>query len=196
MTHPPGVLNAEIDIADCGQRNSGRGSGLRHGERFIARGTGKRSGQVLPPLFEAAGPVASESEVDEMTTPFSFKQVFGSFQHWLQPRPKSKATPTEIIQTGDFRIDLRSREVTVRGKEVELTQEELDLLLFLTTHPKKVITRSTRLLTKVRGNGVRQTQFLRVLLQLCRKIEPDASSHHYIQTEPWVFYRFDPGRQF
>ena len=122
-----------------------------------------------------------------MTTPFSFKQVFGSLLHWLHPRPKSKATPAEIVQTGDFCIDLRSREVTVRGKEVELTQEELDLLVFLTTHPKKVVTPSTRLLTKARGNRVRQTQFLRVLLQLCRKIEPEASSHHYIQTEPWVF---------
>ena len=29
--------------------------------------------------------------------------------------------------------------------------------------------------------------------QLRKKIEPDASSPRYIQTEPWVGYRFEPG---
>jgi len=128
-----------------------------------------------------------------MTHPFSFKQVFTSLQHWFQPRPGIKSAVAEVIEAGDFRIDLESREVTVRGKEVQLTQEELDLLVFLTTHPKKIMTPSTRLLTRGRGDKVLQTQFLRVLLQLCRKIEPDTGSHHYIRTEPWVFYRFDPG---
>ena len=130
-----------------------------------------------------------------MTNPFRFKQIFTSLQHWFQPGPETKTTVAEVTQAGDFRINLQSREVTVRGKEVQLTQEELDLLVFLTTHPKKIITPGTRLVTKARGDRVRQTQFLRVLLQLCRKIEPDASSHHYIRTEPWVFYRFDPGTQ-
>ena len=130
-----------------------------------------------------------------MTSPFSFKQVFTSFQRCFQSRPETKTASAEVIQVGDFRIDLQSHNVTVRGKEVRLTQEELDLLVFLTTHPKKVITPSTRLVTRVRGDGVRQTQFLRVLLRLCRKIEPDTSSHHYIRTEPWVCYRFDPGTQ-
>ena len=128
-----------------------------------------------------------------MTNPFSFKQLFTSIQRWFQPRPETRTAGAELIQAGDFRIDLRSREVTVRGKEVQLTQEELDLLVFLTTHPKKLITPSTRLVTRARADRVRQTQFLRVLLQLSRKVEPDTGSHHYIRTEPWVFYRFDPG---
>jgi len=130
-----------------------------------------------------------------MTNPFSFKRVVTSFQHRFQSRRETKTAPTEVIRAGDFLIDLHSRNVMVRGKQVELTQEELDLLVFLTTHPKKVITPSTRLVTRARGNGVRQAQFLRVLLQLCRKIEPDTTSHHYIRTEPWVFYRFDPGTE-
>jgi len=127
-----------------------------------------------------------------MTSPVSFKQVLTRVQRWVQPRPKPATPSAEIIQAGDFRIDLQSRRVTVRGHEVQLTQEELDLLVFLTTHPKKVVTPSTRLVTRARGNPVRQAQFLRVLLGLCRKIEPD-NSHHYIRTEPWVFYRFDAG---
>lgn len=129
-----------------------------------------------------------------MTNPVSFKQVFTRFRRWVQPRSEPGTPPAEVIQAGDFRIDLQSRRVAVRGNEVQLTQEEFDLLVFLTTHPKKVVTPSTRLVTRAGGNRVRQAQFLRVLLDLCRKIEPD-NSHHYIRTEPWVFYRFDPGAQ-
>jgi DNA-binding response OmpR family regulator len=129
-----------------------------------------------------------------MTNPVGFKQVFARFQRWVQPRSEPGAPSAEVIQAGDFRIDLQCRRVTVRGNEVRLTQEEFSLLVFLTTHPKKVVTPSTRLVTRAGGNRVRQTQFLRVLLGLCRKIEPD-NSHHYLRTEPWVFYRFDPGAQ-
>jgi len=130
-----------------------------------------------------------------MTNRFSFKQVCTGVQRRCQPRPEVNTAPTEIIQAGDSCIDPQSRKVTVRGKEVQLTQEELDLLVFLTTHPKKLITPSTRLVTRARADRVRQTQVPRVLLQLCKKIEPDTGSRHYIRTEPWVFYRFDPGTQ-
>ena len=129
-----------------------------------------------------------------MTNPVSVKQVFTRFRRWVRPRSEPGTPSAEVIQAGDFRIDLQSGRVTVRGNEVQLTQEELDLLVFITTHPKKIVTPSTQLVTRARGNRVRQTQFLRVLLGLCRKIEPD-NSHHYIRTEPWVFYRFDPGAQ-
>jgi two-component system KDP operon response regulator KdpE len=30
---------------------------------------------------------------------------------------------------------------------------------------------------------------------LRKKIEPDAASHRYILTEPWIGYRFDPGER-
>ncbi len=128
-----------------------------------------------------------------MTNPVSFKQILTRFRRWVQPRSEPRTISAEVIRAGDFRTDRQSQRVTVRGNEVQLTQEELDLLVFLTTH-KKVVTPSTRLVTRVGGNPVRQSQFLRVLLGLCRKIEPD-NSHHYIRTEPWVFYRFDPGAQ-
>jgi len=128
-----------------------------------------------------------------MTNPVSVKQVFTRFRRWVRPRSEPGTPSAEVIQAGDFRIDLQSGRVIVRGNEVQLTQEEVDLLVFLTTHPKKIVTPSTQLVTRA-GNRVRQTQFLRVLLGLCRKIEPD-NSHHYIRTEPWVFYRFDPGAQ-
>jgi DNA-binding response OmpR family regulator len=96
-----------------------------------------------------------------------------------------------VLETGDFRIDLSTRAVTVRGQQVELTVPEFDLLLFLTTHAKKLVTPRTMLSTKLDGHGVRQTEFLRVLLTLRQKLDA-VGAKHYIRTEPWICYLFEP----
>ncbi|HXZ78391.1 MAG TPA: winged helix-turn-helix domain-containing protein [Terriglobales bacterium] len=98
---------------------------------------------------------------------------------------------TDVIDVGDFHIDLSARTATVRGRELRLTPEEFDLLMFLTSHPKKLVTPSTLLSTNWNRKGVQHAEFLRVLLSLRRKLEEDGPQH-YIRTEPWVLYRFDP----
>jgi DNA-binding response OmpR family regulator len=100
----------------------------------------------------------------------------------------------DIIENGDFRIDLRSHEVTVRGQEVKLTSEEFDMLVFLAGHPRRVITPRTLLSTRGGDHEVRQTQFLRVLTALRQKLNSAAGGVGYIRTEPWIFYRFAPAR--
>ena len=99
----------------------------------------------------------------------------------------------ETIAAGDFQIDLENRTATLRGRPLQLTGEEFDLLMFLIDHPRKLVTQQTRLATNWAGHGLRQTEFLRVLLSLRKKLDSEGSSQHYIRTEPWVFYRFDPG---
>jgi two-component system KDP operon response regulator KdpE len=98
----------------------------------------------------------------------------------------------EVITAGDFRIDLTNHSVQVRGQEVELTGAEFDLLVFLVSHPKQVITSRTLLATRYSERPVRQTEVLPVLLGLRKKIETTGASPHYIKIEPWIFYRFDP----
>jgi len=98
----------------------------------------------------------------------------------------------EVIEAGDFRIDLGNRKVAVRGQEVDLTTAEFDLLLFLVRHPKRAITSHTLLSTRCGDDSLRQTEFLPVLMGLRKKIEANSASPHYIRTEPWIFYRFDP----
>jgi two-component system KDP operon response regulator KdpE len=97
------------------------------------------------------------------------------------------------IAAGDFRIDLENRTATLRGRPLQLTGEEFELLLFLIEHPRKLVTQQTRLATNWAGYGLRQTEFLRVLLSLRKKLDSESSSQHYLRTEPWVLYRFDPG---
>ena len=38
----------------------------------------------------------------------------------------------------------------------------------------------------------RQVEFLRAMLSLRTKLD-EAGCGHCIRTEPWIFYRFDPG---
>jgi len=102
-----------------------------------------------------------------------------------QPPRIASTSPEESIESGDFRIDLH-------GRELNLTSEEFDVLVFLANHPRSVITPHTVLNTHWTTRHVRQTEFLRTLASLRDKL--DAASKpgkHYLRTEPWVVYRFD-----
>lgn len=96
----------------------------------------------------------------------------------------------DVIVTGDFRLDLQTRQVTIRGEELHLIEEEFEMIVFMIGHPKSIITPQTRLTTRWGGHQIRQSDFLRIMAQLRRKLEA-AGFSHYIRTEPWVVYRFD-----
>ena len=98
----------------------------------------------------------------------------------------------EVLVAGDFLIDLDQRRVKVRNQEVHLTADEFELLVFLLSHPKKVITAQTILSTHWDGKRVHQTRFMQVLLSLQKKLDAASAGVHYIRTEPLVVYRFDP----
>ena len=96
------------------------------------------------------------------------------------------------IESGDFRIDLAERTASLCGQPLQLTSQEFDVLVFLASHPQRVVTPRTMLATSWSGNRLRQTEFLKVLLSLRKKLEAVGPDRHYLRTEPWVLYRFDP----
>lgn len=98
-----------------------------------------------------------------------------------------------VLEVGDFTIDLSRRSVTVRGREISLNGAEFDLLVFLTTHRKKVVTPRTLLITRWAQGESRQEDFLPVLLSLRKKLDAELPGQHYVRTEPWVLCRFEPG---
>jgi DNA-binding response OmpR family regulator len=97
-----------------------------------------------------------------------------------------------IIQSGDFKIDLRCRQAALRDHDLELTSEEFDVLVFLMRHHQSVVTSHTLLATNAGEKQFRRTEFLRVLLSLRNKLVAAGDGVHYLRTEPWVIYRFDP----
>lgn len=131
---------------------------------------------------------------DYITKPFGIAELLARVRATLRRSPARDANLT-VIEENDFRIDLESRNVTVRGGEVHLSPKEFDLLVYFMHHPGKVLTHRNLLSAIWGGNSVEQTEYLRVFIRhLRKKIEPEPNRPRYILTEPWVGYRFIPGK--
>lgn len=132
---------------------------------------------------------------DYVTKPFGIEELLARLRA-VQRRSRTRPSETvNILSSGDLRIDLDSREVTVGEKTIHLTPKEYDLLVYFVSHPGKVLTQRTLLGAVWGGNFTGQSEYLRVFVgQLRKKIEKDPSEPRYIVTEPWVGYRFNPGQ--
>jgi two-component system, OmpR family, KDP operon response regulator KdpE len=130
---------------------------------------------------------------DYITKPFSMNELLARVRANLRRTPKTEE-PAEIIEVGDFHIDLATRTVVVAGRDLKLTPKEFDLLLYLSQHPRRVIPHRTLLAAVWGANSTEQPEYLRVFIgQLRKKVEQDPAEPRYLLTERWVGYRFDPG---
>jgi two-component system KDP operon response regulator KdpE len=131
---------------------------------------------------------------DYVTKPFAMGEFLARVRAGLRRSPAEREQET-ILEESDFRVDLQTREVRVCGKEIHLTPKEFDLLVFLQRNAGKVLTHRTVLSAVWGGNYVEQNEYLRVFIgRLRKKIEKDPARPRYILTEPWVGYRFLPGK--
>jgi two-component system KDP operon response regulator KdpE len=126
---------------------------------------------------------------DYVTKPFGIQELLARVRAHLRRAPERTAS---AIEAGDFVIDSNAHSVTVLDKQIHLTPKEFDLLAHLARHAGKVITHRA-LLTAVWGaQSAQQPEYLRVFVgQLRKKLEGETGKQ-YIQTEPWVGYRFMP----
>ncbi|HWO33774.1 MAG TPA: winged helix-turn-helix domain-containing protein [Candidatus Acidoferrum sp.] len=109
-----------------------------------------------------------------------------------QDTAKESTSVTGRIRFGDFKIDLDERIVALRDHELRLTSEEFDVLVFLASHPRSLVTPQTMLARSSTANQLGQTKFLTTLISLRKKLDAAGHGKHYLQTEPLVIYRFDP----
>jgi two-component system KDP operon response regulator KdpE len=133
---------------------------------------------------------------DYVTKPFGMDELLARIRAALRRAEAAKMDEvvSPVLEVADFRIDLENRSVAVKGLEVHLTPKEYDLMVYLVSHPGKVLTHRTLLTAIWGGESVEQTEYLRVFVgQLRKKIEPQPAAPRYILTEPWIGYRFDPG---
>jgi two-component system response regulator ResD len=97
------------------------------------------------------------------------------------------------IELADMTIDPSSRRVFVRGEEVQLTQREFDVLLFLARHPGQVFSRNQLMDAVWQYSFYTDTSTVTVHVRRLRsKIEPDPAQPRHIQTVWGVGYRFQP----
>jgi two-component system, OmpR family, KDP operon response regulator KdpE len=131
---------------------------------------------------------------DYVTKPFGVHELLARVRAALRRAAAPEQEETPRIEAGDFRIDIPTRSVRVRDREVHLTPKEFDLLVYLARHAGRVLTHRTLLAAVWGGNSVEQPEYLRVFVgHLRKKLESDESAPRYILTEPWVGYRFEPG---
>lgn len=127
---------------------------------------------------------------DYVTKPFSTQELLARVRAHLRRAPERSTDLS--IKVGDFMVDTGAHSVTVNGRAIHLTPKEFDLLLHFARNAGKVITHRA-LLTSVWGvQSAQQPEYLRVFVgQLRKKLQGD-SAKEYIQTEPWIGYRFLP----
>lgn len=133
---------------------------------------------------------------DYLTKPFGIEELLARMRAALRraSTPATVETNNAALESGDFRVDLETRSVTVRGQEIHLTPKEFDLLVYFLRNAGKVLTHHKLLGAVWGGDYTEQTEYLRVFIgQLRKKIELDPSHPRYILTEPWIGYRFNSG---
>jgi len=130
---------------------------------------------------------------DYVIKPFSMNELLARVRANLRRTPRAE-TIQEVLDIGDFNIDLATRVVRVKGNEVRLTPKEFDLLLYMAQHPHRVIPHRTLLAAIWGGTSIEQPEYLRVFVgQLRKKIEANPGEPQYLLTDRWVGYRFEPG---
>jgi two-component system KDP operon response regulator KdpE len=133
---------------------------------------------------------------DYVTKPFGIDELLARVRASLRraTAPAENGITQTTLDSGDFHVDLETREITVCGKSIHLTPKEFDLLIYFMKHSGKVLTHRTLLAALWGGNYVEQNEYLRVFVgNLRKKIEADAATPRYILTEPWIGYRFNSG---
>jgi two-component system KDP operon response regulator KdpE len=125
---------------------------------------------------------------DYLTKPFGVGELLARLRAALRRTARTANEP--VFTSGNLKVDLARRLITVSGREVQLTPTEYGLLRVLITHAGKVLTHH-HLLREVWGAEYgEEFHMLHVnISNLRRKIEPDPARPQFIITEPGVGYR-------
>ena len=125
---------------------------------------------------------------DYVTKPFSTGELLARLR--VAQRHAAPSSEATVFHSGQLEVDLATRVVKLRGKEVKLTATEYSLLRLFVQHAGKVLTHR-QILREVWGpNYVEQTHYLRVYLaHLREKLEANPAQPELFTTEPGVGYR-------
>ncbi len=127
---------------------------------------------------------------DYVVKPFSPRELVSRAKAVLRRRAQPAEGP-QVVKAPGLELDVRTQELTVRGKPVELSSLEFRLLSFLASHPRQVFSRE-QLLDSVWGphNAVTPRTVDVHIRRLREKIEAQADEPEYIQTVRGIGYRF------
>jgi DNA-binding response OmpR family regulator len=129
---------------------------------------------------------------DYVVKPFSPAELVARVDAVLR-RIDTTSARAQPLHCGDLTIDPSARRVLVRGEEVQLTQREFDVLLFLARHPGQVFSRNHLMDAIWQYSFYSDTSTVTVHIRRLRaKIEFDPARPRHIETVWGVGYRFAP----
>ncbi|MDB5972745.1 MAG: hypothetical protein JWQ90_5195 [Hydrocarboniphaga sp.] len=126
---------------------------------------------------------------DYLSKPFGTAELLARIRAALRHRLLADGA-RPIVETGELRIDLTLRRVSLAGVDLKLSRKEYAILEVLAKHAGRVVTQP-QILREVWGKVHEDdTQYLRVYVgQLRQKLGDDAAAPKYLLTEPGVGYR-------
>ncbi len=131
---------------------------------------------------------------DYVVKPFSPQELVSRVRAVLRRvgRDQIEAESERALSFSTLTIDPRTRVVTVKDSQIELTAKEFDMLYLLASYPKQVFTRD-QLLERVWGRAdyIDPGTVTVHVRRLREKIESDASSPKHIITIWGVGYKFE-----
>jgi two-component system KDP operon response regulator KdpE len=133
-----------------------------------------------------------EGADDYLTKPFSMPELLARVRAQMRRIPEPQDKVSTHLELGDFVIDTDAHTAVVKGDAVHLTPKEFDLLVFFARSPGRVLTHRVLLRAIWGPAGEHQPEYLRVLVAGLRKKIERGEGPKYIQSEPWVGYRFHP----
>ncbi len=128
---------------------------------------------------------------DYITKPFNILEVKARIKAIMRRAPRVEEASAEVsrLESGDVILDMDSRRLTVKGKDINLTSKEFDLMYILVASPGKVHNRED-LLKAVWGEdypGDGRTVDVHIR-RMREKIEENPKEPRYIHTKWGVGY--------
>jgi DNA-binding response OmpR family regulator len=127
---------------------------------------------------------------DYVTKPFSLRELLARIRARLRSHPQA-AAPLARYRFGEVEIDFEKLQTTRKGKAVDLTPREYDILRLLIRCRGEVVTRN-RLLNEVWGYEAYPTTRTvdNHILKLRKKLEDDPAAPRYILSIYGQGYKF------
>lgn len=128
---------------------------------------------------------------DYVTKPFSVREIGVRAKALIRRTSGEEVHEQKVLEIGDFKIDILAHEAFERGKKLDLTSTEFDLLSFFLMNVGRTFSRE-QLLNCVWGysSSAYEHTVNTHINRLRAKIEPDPAHPTYIQTVWGVGYKF------